>query len=203
MKKKSKKNSRRVKAVEIPEQTEPEHLQDLQEESWSFLKNIVDTAREPFLVLDKNLRVMMANESFYKTFHVDHAGTENKLVYRLGNGQWNIPALRKLLEDILPRNTFFRGFEMSHDFPVVGHKVMLLNARQIYREDGTPGYFPSIILLAMEDITDMMSIAEKFVDRTNDFESKIMEQTNRLERNLNEIKKEMGLLSETRSKKSM
>ena len=175
------------------------NTEKLWEESWAYIKTIVDVAREPFLILDKNLCVMTANESFYRTFHVDQIDTENKLVYELGNGQWNIPSLRRLLEDILPRHTFFKGFEVNHEFPIVGHKIMMLNARQIFRKDTPVEHFPPIILLAMEDITEMMTVAEKFVKHTSDFESTIIERTNSLESNIKELRKEMGAIISTRS----
>jgi PAS domain-containing protein len=149
-------------------------------ESWTYIKTVVDTVREPFLVLDKDLRVLFANESFYRTFQVEVSDTEKKLVYQLGNGQWDIPALRKLLEEILPKNSFFKGFEVSHDFPHIGKKVMILNARRIYRENAEHS-FPPIILLAMEDVTDMMIIAEKFATQANNFESRIVERIKRIE----------------------
>ena len=76
------------------------------EESWTYIKTVVDIVREPVLILDKDLRVMAANESFYRTFQVELKDTEKQIVYKLGNGQWDIPALKKLLEDILPKNTF-------------------------------------------------------------------------------------------------
>ena len=171
--------------------TRSNYAQRLWEESWTYIKTVVDTAREPFLILDKDLRVMVANESFYRTFHVDQMDTEKKLVYELGDGQWNIPALRRLLENILPKNTFFKGFEVTHDFPIVGRKVMILNARQIYREDTSAKHFPPIILLAMEDITEMMAVAEKFAKHTNEFESTIIDRTDKLEGMLSELRKEM------------
>ena len=80
----------------------------LWEESWIYIKTVVDVVREPILVLDKDFRVMVANEPFYRTFQVEPRDTESKIIYELGNGQWNIPALRKLLENILPKNTFFK-----------------------------------------------------------------------------------------------
>src|SRR3989344_5577647 len=94
----------------------------LWEESWTYIKTVVDVVREPILVLDKEFRVMAANESFYSSFQVEKKDTEKKIVYELGNGQWNIPALRKLLEDILPKNTFFKGFQVAHEFPFIGRK---------------------------------------------------------------------------------
>ena len=138
---------------------------------------------------------MAANESFYRTFHVNQIDTENKLVYELGNGQWNIPSLRRLLEDVLPRNTFFNGFEVTHDFPLVGRKVIILNARKIHRENTAYGaHFLPIILLAMEDVTEMMGVADKLAKHTNEFESTITERTNKLENIIVELKKEMSLL---------
>ena len=92
-------------------------------------------------------------------------------MYELGNGQWDIPSLRKLLEDILPKNTFFKGFEVAHDFPAIGPKIMILNARQIHSDK-----FPPIIMLAMEDVTEMMAVAEALALRTNQFEAKLTEQ---------------------------
>lgn len=166
----------------------------LWEESWTYIKTIVDTMREPFLILDKDLRVMFANESFCRTFQVECLDTEKKLVYELGNGQWDIPALRKLLEDILPKNTFFKGFEVIHEFPLIGRKVMILNARQICKDDSS-SLFPPIILLAMEDVTEMMIIAEKLGGHANQLEGKMVERTRqleahvlKLERDFNELK---------------
>ena len=127
-------------------------LEKIWNESWTYIKTVVNVVREPILILDENLRVMAANDSFYRTFQVESKDTEKKNVYELGNGQWNIPALRKLLEDILPKNTFFKGFEVSHQFPFIGQKVMILNAREIhFKDDDVSEIFPPIILLAMED----------------------------------------------------
>ena len=117
--------------------------------------------REPILVLDKNMRVLAANEPFYHKFQVTPPDTEKKILYELGNGEWNIPSLRALLEDILPKHTFFKGFEVSHDFPTIGHKTIILNAREIYCKDSTLlGACPPIILLGIEDITEMMEVAD-------------------------------------------
>ncbi|MEK7463538.1 MAG: hypothetical protein AAB610_00230 [Patescibacteria group bacterium] len=161
------------------------------QESWTYIKTVVDVVHEPILILDKDLRVMVANGPFYQTFQVEEKDTEKKIVYELGNGQWNIPALRKLLEDILPKNTFFKGFEVIHEFPVIGQKVMILNARRIYKDDSSSGSFPPIILLAMEDITEMMSVAKKLADHTLQFEVQLTERTGKLESNLEKLEKEM------------
>ncbi len=121
------------------------------EDPFAFLQSIVDTVRESMLVLDGRLRVVSASRSFYETFRVTPEETEGRLVYELGSGQWNIPALRRLLEEILPTSNLFNGFEVRHDFPGIGQRTMLLNARKMYRPD-SPG--DPMILLAIEDATD-------------------------------------------------
>jgi PAS domain-containing protein len=174
----------------------------LWERSWSYIKTVVDVVREPVLVLDKDFKVLVANEPFYRTFHVEPQDTESKVVYELGDGQWNIPALKKLLEDILPKNTFFKGFEVIHDFPYIGHKVMVLNARQIHfaPEDGGSKKFPPIILLAIEDITDMMVIAETLVGHTKQLEEKFSERTLKLEEYVKKLEKEVNGLKKDKQK---
>lgn len=163
------------------------------EESWTYIKTVVDIVREPVLILDKDLRVMAANESFYRTFQVELKDTEKQIVYKLGNGQWDIPALKKLLEDILPKNTFFKGFEVTHEFPAIGRKVMILNARQIhhFKEGTSSEHFPPIILLAMEDVTDMMMVAETLASHAKQIEVKLTEQTKKLEFHIGKLEKEI------------
>lgn len=162
------------------------------EQSWTYIRTVVDVVHEPILVLDKDFRVTAANGPFYHTFQVDPSETEKKIVYDLGNGQWDIPSLKKLLEDILPKNTFFKGFEVSHDFPSIGHKVMMLNARQIHIQKETTSHaLPAIILLAMDDVTDMMNVAKRLADHTNQFEAELSERTRKLEINFVKLQKEM------------
>lgn len=170
-------------------------LAHMWEESWTYIKTVVDIVREPILILNKDLQVVAANDCFYQTFQVEHADTEGNIVYDLGNGQWDIPALRKLLEDILPKNTFFKGFEVEHNFPSIGHKVMILNARQIhFKESSATGLFPRTIFLAMEDVTDMMAVAETLAGHAKQFETKLTDRTQRLEAQLNTLLKEVNLL---------
>src|SRR5687767_11002053 len=119
------------------------------EDVQNFAQNIVDTVREPLLILDAALRVRSANRAFYQTFQVSPEETENRLIYELGNGQWDIPALRTLLEDIVPQSSVFNDFELEHDFPTIGRKVMLLNARQL-----RAGSYTGLLVLAMEDVTE-------------------------------------------------
>jgi PAS domain S-box-containing protein len=109
----------------------------------------VETVREPLVILDGQLRVQTANKAFYQMFTVTPAETENRLIYELGNRQWDIPALRKLLEEVLPVHKVFEAFEVEHAFPQIGRKIMVLNARGLYRADR-----PALILLAIEDITE-------------------------------------------------
>ncbi|MCE9558580.1 MAG: PAS domain S-box protein [Armatimonadetes bacterium] len=115
-----------------------------------YASNILETQREPFLVLDADLRVVTGNRSFYSTFGVSKEATEGVFVYELGNSQWDIPKLRELLEEILPQNHSFDAFEVEHDFDTIGIKTMLLNARKVTK----PGNSSELILLAIEDVTD-------------------------------------------------
>lgn len=159
------------------------------EKSWTYIRTVVDVVREPVLILDKDLRVMTANESFYSTFQVEPRDTEKKIVYELGNGQWDIPDLRKLLEDILPKNTFFKGFEVSHVFPSIGQKIMILNARQIHVEEDHA--FPPIILLAIEDVTEMMAVAETLANHAKNMETKLSERADQLEIHIKKLEKDI------------
>lgn len=170
-------------------------VEHLWEKSWTYIKTVVDVVREPVLILDKDLRVMAANESFYRMFQVELKDTERNIVYKLGNGQWNIPALRKLLEDILPQNSFFKGFEVDHEFPFIGRKVMILNARQIhFKEDTVSELFPPIILLAMEDVTAMMVVAETLATHVKQTEAKLTARTQKLEIHIEKLEKEISIL---------
>ena len=122
----------------------------------TYAQNIVDTVREPLLILDTTLRVRSANRAFYQTFHVSSEETENRLIYELGNGQWDIPDLRTLLEDVVPKSSVFNDFELEHTFPVIGRRVMLLNARKLQA-----GHHGELLVLAMEDVTERKRAAEQ------------------------------------------
>lgn len=110
-----------------------------------YYKDITETTREPFIILDKDLSVVSANQAFYRKFKVGKKATEGRLIYELGNNQWDAPKLRELLEHILPKHRVLNNYELTHDFPVIGRKTMLLNARQVDSKQ--------LILLAMEDVT--------------------------------------------------
>ena len=115
-----------------------------------FTENVIDTIREPLLAIDKDLRVIKASRSFYQFFKVTADETIGKLIYELGNHQWDIPKLKELLEEIIPEQNSFDNFEVEHHFSSIGKRVMLLNARQVKRVFGKE----KIILLAIEDITE-------------------------------------------------
>ena len=114
-----------------------------------FAESVTETVRESLLVLDINMKVISANKSYLRTFHVAKEGVEGRNLYTLGNRQWDIPELRKLLDSIISKKKAFEDFQVEHNFPDIGHRVMLLNARQIVTDRPDNG----LILLAIEDIT--------------------------------------------------
>ncbi len=111
---------------------------------------IVDTIREPLLILDDDLRVVAASRSFYRAFRVTRQDTQGRMLYELGDGQWNIPALRELLERAVSQHAALESYEVEHEFPGIGRRAMLLNARQVFYE----GNHARHLLLAFEDVTD-------------------------------------------------
>jgi two-component system cell cycle sensor histidine kinase/response regulator CckA len=119
-------------------------------EAHAYSESIVETLRESLVVLDPQLRVKTANKTFYKTFKVSPEETLNKFIYDIGDRQWDIPRLRKLLEEIIPGNTYFSDFEVDNEFPTVGRRIMLLNARRLHQTDVDK----QLILLAIEDVTE-------------------------------------------------
>ncbi len=145
----------------IEDITERKRLEDelhqVAAEIHAYTASIVATVREPLLVLDADLRVQSASRSFYENFRVTPEGTENRLLYDLGNRQWDIPALRRLLEEVLPQENQVNDFAVEHEFEHIGKKTMLLNARRLIRAtDQTP-----LILLAIEDITERRRLEDE------------------------------------------
>ncbi|MCS6938120.1 MAG: PAS domain-containing protein, partial [Roseiflexus sp.] len=120
----------------------------------AFAENIIATVREPLLVLSRDLRVVAANRAFYRMFRTSPAETLDQYIYDLGNRQWDIPELRRLLEEILPKNTHFDGYEVTHDFEHIGRRTMLLNARRVQHTD-------EFILLAIEDVTERVRAEQR------------------------------------------
>lgn len=130
------------------------------ERSLQYADDIIATLREPFVVLDTDLRVRTANCSFYDSFHVSKEETEGEFVYDLGNGQWDIPDLRKLLDEVLSHNEAVHDFEITHTFPALGRKSMLLNARPFPPDSK----HPELILLAMQDVSALRVQADDLVE---------------------------------------
>jgi PAS domain S-box-containing protein len=139
----------------MPNSAPPPLVEDIE----NYAQNIVDTIREPLLILDATLRVQSANRAFYQTFQVSATETEGRLIYELGNGQWDIPDLRTLLEDIVPKSSMFDDFELEHSFPVIGRRFMLLNARKLQA-----GQHGELLVLAMEDVTARKKAEEDLIN---------------------------------------
>jgi two-component system CheB/CheR fusion protein len=123
----------------------------LQRALMNYAQGIVETVRDPLLVLDGDLKIKSANRSFYQTFQTTAPESEGRLIYDLGNSQWDIPRLRELLEEIIPQNSVFENFEVEHDFLGIGVRTMMLNARRLEAQPGQP----TLILLAIEDVTKL------------------------------------------------
>jgi chemotaxis protein methyltransferase CheR len=140
--------------IAIEDITEARLLELELERQRRLAQGIVDTVREPLLVLDGRLTVVAASRSFYSTFKVSERDTIGFPLSRLGNGQWNIPELSELLQRIIPDNTTMEDFNVQHDFPGLGRRTILLNARKIYRDGNNTKTF----LLAMQDITEQSRI---------------------------------------------
>jgi len=154
-------------------------IKESRELALHYMETLVDVARESFLILDPNLRIVMANTVFYQNFQVSKEETEKRLIYELGNGQWNIPELKELLEDILPNKKAMRDYEVTHVFETIGQKTMVLNARQI---DSV-----QLIVLAIEDITDKKNLERKLAEYTTGLEVKGVKQTAELVERIKEL----------------
>jgi two-component system CheB/CheR fusion protein len=124
-----------------------------------YAEGIVNTVRDPLIILDKNLEVKRATTGFYEKFKTTERDTEGHFVYDLGNRQWDIPLFRELLEKVLPEKKEISDFEITHTFPLIGKRTMLLNARQIDNMNGE-----QLILVAIEDVTDEQKVEQELVD---------------------------------------
>jgi len=130
--------------------TDFKKVQELMAERTEYAESIIRTIREPLVVLNGDLRVVSANSSFYRMFQVTRKEVEGQILYDMGNRQWDIPDLQNLLDDVLLENTQVEDFLVEHEFPRIGRKRMLLNARRIEHENG----HGQLILVAIEDITN-------------------------------------------------
>ena len=151
-----------------------------------YFETLVDVARESFLILNSDLRVISANQVFYQNFQVTPVQTENKLLYELGNGQWNIPELKKLLEEILPQKKVVKDYQVTHVFETIGEKTILLNARQIDTVQ--------LIVLAMEDITVAKQLEKKMVDYNKELEAQVAKRTEESSNKIKELEEMNSLM---------
>ncbi|MCE5278048.1 MAG: chemotaxis protein CheB [Planctomycetaceae bacterium] len=146
----------------------------------AYSQSVVETVRHPLLVLDKQLRVMRANRAFYETFQVQPEQTTDRLVYELGNGQWNIPQLRKLIEEVLSKESGFQDFRVEHEFPDIGRKIMLISGQHI----PPPPDMPQRLLLTIEDITQRESDSQSL----NDLNASLAERTSLAEQRAGQLR---------------
>ena len=146
-----------------------------------YFKTLVEVARESFLILDANLRVVSGNPTFYQNFKVTPAQTEGKLLFDLGNGQWNILELKRLLKEVLPERKVVRDYEVTHLFEKIGERTVVLNARQI---DSV-----QLMLLAIEDSTYKKNLEGKLAAYTEGLEKKVAERTSELANKIKDLEK--------------
>jgi len=126
------------------------------QDALEYTESIINTMHDPLIILYENLKVALASRSFYQAFKVKPGETEGQFIYDLGNRQWDIPKLRQLLEEILPKTKSFDNFEIEHDFLHIGKRIMLLNACRIYMEANRT----KLIIITIKDITERKKIDE-------------------------------------------
>jgi PAS domain-containing protein len=161
------------------------------DECWDSIVLVVNTVREPVVVIDNEFRVLVANDSFYKLFQLDRDTTEGKIIYTLSHSQWDIPALHTLLEVILPKNIFFIDYEVVHDFAFIGNKTLVFNARQMHIQTFTEKISKMYIFLAIEDMTSIMEIAHTLTLHIRKLESESASRTMALEKHIRNLEKEI------------
>jgi two-component system, chemotaxis family, CheB/CheR fusion protein len=161
----------------------------LLERSRDYASAIVETIREPLLVLNASLQVVTANQSFYQTFQLLPIQVENQRIFDLGQGAWDIARLRSLLEEVLPQNNLLQDFEVEQEFANLGHRTMLLNARKI--EQGGTGEL--LILLAIEDITARKQAEGQLRNSLQEKELLLREIRHRVKNNLQVISSLLSL----------
>ena len=142
-----------------------------------YAESIFATAREAFVLLDDELRVRAANRAFYDTFRVTPAETERRVLCEIGAGEWDVPALRLLMEEVIPRDGQVRDFEVRHDVPGLGRRTMLLNARRVTQANGPGGR----IFLAIEDVTEKRQAREEATRLREELEDRVRQRTAELE----------------------
>jgi chemotaxis protein methyltransferase CheR len=150
------------------------------EDSHSLAQAIVDTIREPLLVLDKDLRVVAASRSFFLTFDMNRQDVQGRPIYALGNGQWDIPELRLLLDRILPQHTVMEDYEVELVFSTIGRRTMMLNARTVFYE----GQGQALILLSIEDVTQRRTHEQRLAQLLSEKETLLQEMQHRVANSL-------------------
>ncbi len=169
---KGKKEQERIVELETEKRKSQRSEKEIQE-ARRLAEYIVETVRHPLLVLDTTLRILYANPDFYRVFQVDPEKTNGRLIYELGDNQWDIPKLRQLLEEVLPNHNPFQNFEVEHEFSSVGFRTMLLNARRLDHVQ--------MILLAIEDITERKHAEKELARYGEHLEELVRERTTELE----------------------
>ena len=150
------------------------------EDGHTLAQAIVDTIREPLLVLDKDLRVVAASRSFFLTFKMNRQDVQSRPVYALGNGEWDIPELRLLLDRILPQHTVMEDYEVELVFSAIGRRTMMLNARTVFYE----GQGQALILLSIEDVTQRRTHEHRLAQLLADKETLLQEMQHRVANSL-------------------
>ena len=174
---------RRVSALEAAQTAQAQRTQALSK-AQELAEKVIETIRDPLLILHPDLRVQTANPAFYRLFQVHLTDTLGRYLYDLGNGQWAIPELRTLLEDILPQHTVFNDFEVSHTFPQLGPRTMLLNALRVDHLE--------LILLAIEDITSRKYAETLLHAHAAWLSAQAADQSAALEEALNHLRRELA-----------
>jgi PAS domain S-box-containing protein len=141
---------------------------------------IVDTIRDPLLVLDQDLRVVTANRTFHQTFRMSRQDIQGRPVYGLGDGQWDIPELRLLLEEVAPQRAAMEAYEVERNFPAIGRRSMLLNAREVFNQRSAP----TLILLTFEDVTERRAAEREIAELLQQKETLLQEMQHRVANSL-------------------
>ncbi len=152
----------------------PENTLSLEMPGWESITHIVDIIRNPSLILDKDNNVLFSNDAFKRTFQIKPSLEKNKNIFEIGNKQFDIPKLKQLLIEIIPKNNYFNDLEIHHTFPFIGEKIMLASAKCV----------ENIVFVTIEDVTITMTVAKTLADFAKTQVNKI----SKLEKDLQDLK---------------